>query len=158
MRDTRKMVFLLFGKYVVALVLVFEFRFVHYNDDRNLDVAFAQAIKEAKDKEGGNKDKSDFVPIDSLLSDLPSTGAGQAVKKAVRKSAAVDQDSDDDEEDEDGKKKRKKKRKKDAESKSSLRLPAPLSGPEQERTARAAIYQRTKEDVKVWDAVVHSSR
>ncbi len=41
---------------------------------------------------------------------------------------------------------------------SSLRLPAPLSAPEQERTARSALYERTKEDVGVWDAVVHSSR
>ncbi len=40
----------------------------------------------------------------------------------------------------------------------SLRLPMPLSAPQQERVARSALYERSKEDVKKWDAVVHSSR
>ena len=45
-----------------------------------------------------------------------------------------------------------------SESSKSLRLPTPLSAPEQERAARSALYERAKEDVRVWDAVVHSSR
>ena len=40
----------------------------------------------------------------------------------------------------------------------SLRLPAPLSAPEQERVARSALYSRAKEDVRVWESVVHSGR
>ena len=66
---------------------------------------------------------------------------------------------------EENKKDKKKKKKKGEEEKEQkvskniqFKLPAPLSTPAAERVARSAQYARAKQDVALWDAVVHSGR
>ena len=63
-----------------------------------------------------------------------------------------------------GKSKKRKKGNKDEEDqqtkaeKADLRLPAPLTTPQQERVERQAVYAKAKSDVSLWDPVVHSRR
>ncbi len=72
-------------------------RFLHFNDERDVDVAFSEALR-------SDGDRATAVPIDSLLTDLPATKSGAAIRKALKRSVQG-------EEEQGGRKKRRKKRK-----------------------------------------------
>ena len=94
--------------------------------------------------------------MDVLFKGLPQTKKNKSLKKALE-----------------GPKKEAKKAKKKGKNKANeededegptkaekadLRLPAPLTTPQQERVERAAVYAKAKSDVSLWDPVVHSRR
>jgi len=82
------------------------------------------------------------LSIEALIQDLPQSNLKKSIKKNLQ-----------------GREQKKsKKRRQGEEEKASLKLPVPLTGPDGERAARSALYERAKKDVKVWDSVVHSQR
>ena len=95
--------------------------------------------------------------MDVLFKGLPLTKKNKSLKKALegpKKEAKKAK-----------KKKGKKGNEEDGEEeeptkaeKADLRLPAPLTTPQQERVERAAVYAKAKSDVSLWDPVVHSRR
>ena len=96
--------------------------------------------------------------MDVLFKGLPQTKKNKSLKKALEGPKKETKKA----------KKKKKGKKGDEEDgdeeeptkaeKADLRLPAPLTTPQQERVERAAVYAKAKSDVSLWDPVVHSRR
>ena len=126
-------------------------RFLHRSDHLNLDAPIAELLSQKE--EDGETPKE--IGMDVLFKGLPQTKKNKNLKKALTVKA------------EDSKKGKKGKKGKGGEeedeeqtkaAKADLRLPAPLTTPQQERVERQAVYAKAKSDVSLWDPVVHSRR